>query len=210
MEPPPAAASPGELEDTHDSPKESDEEESGEERHWEESAQNSATIAASDDINAIGLAGDRHRRSYLGITSVSAVLRALFRLCPAAKDFTVEQAKTWPEVQQNESRAFVANPALGIPPASDSLREQRYVGFYFDHIHAITPLLHEESFRATFAAGDCQSQAWLGLRSMVLTLGSIASGSDTAHVQYYNQARSLIDLDSLGSGNLETLQALCL
>ncbi|KAK7433344.1 hypothetical protein QQZ08_000283 [Neonectria magnoliae] len=209
-EPLPAAASPGELGDTHDSPEESDDGESGEERHWEESAQNPATIAASDDINAISLAGDRHRRSYLGITSVSAVLRALFRLCPAAKELTVEQSKTWPEVQQKEPQAFVAKPALAIPPASDSLREKRYVGFYFDHIHAITPLLHEESFRATFAAGDCQTQAWLGLRSMVLTLGSIASGSDTAHVQYYNQARSLIDLDSLGSGNLETLQALCL
>ncbi|KAI5462794.1 fungal-specific transcription factor domain-containing protein [Mariannaea sp. PMI_226] len=45
---------------------------------------------------------------------------------------------------------------------------------------------------------------------MVLTLGSIASGSDIAHIRYYNEARSFLDLDSLGSGNLETLQALCL
>ncbi|KPM39206.1 hypothetical protein AK830_g7358 [Neonectria ditissima] len=208
--PRPPDASSGDLEDTHDSPEESDDGESGEERHWEESAQNPATIAASDDINAISLAGDRHRRSYLGITSVSAVLRALFRLCPAAKDLTVEQSKAWPDVQQKEPRPPTANHTLGIPPASDSLREQRYVGFYFDHIHAITPLLHEESFRATFAAGNCQTPAWLGLRSMVLTLGSVASGSDTAHVQYYDQARSFLGLDSLGSGNLETLQALCL
>ncbi|KAH8688540.1 fungal-specific transcription factor domain-containing protein [Ilyonectria robusta] len=200
----------GDLEDAHDSPDESETGESGEERHWEEPAQNPATIAASDDINAISLAGDRHRRSYLGITSVSAVLRVLFRLCPAAKKRTMEESKTWPDVQQNDPRPSVMKPALGIAPSSDSLREQRYVGFYFEHVHSITPLIHEESFRATFAAADRQTPAWQGLCNMVLTLGSIASGSDTAHIHYYNQARSFIDLDSLGSGNLESLQALCL
>ncbi|KAH7121910.1 fungal-specific transcription factor domain-containing protein [Dactylonectria estremocensis] len=200
----------GDLQDAHDSPGESDIGESGEERCWEEPAQNPATIAASDDINAISLAGDRHRRSYLGITSVSAVLRVLFRLCPEAKKRTIEESKTWPDVQRKDPRPSVMNSALGIAPSSDSLREQRYVGFYFEHVHSITPLVHEESFRATFAAADRQTPAWLGLCNMVLTLGSIASGSDTAHIQYYNDARSFIDLDSLGSGNLESLQALCL
>ncbi|KAF7527996.1 hypothetical protein PCG10_001930 [Penicillium crustosum] len=198
------------LEDSHDSPEDSDRGESGEERCWDESAQNPATMAASDDINAISLASDRHRRSYLGICSVSAVLRALFRLCPAAKDRIVEQSKTWPEVQQEVNRPFALNPHLGLPMPSDSLREQRYIGFYFENIHAITPFLHEESFRATFATGDRQTPAWLGLYNMVLTIGSIASGSDTAHIYYYDRARSYLDLDSLGSGNLETLQALCL
>lgn len=196
--------------DAHNSPEEYERGESGEERRWDESAQNPATIAANDDINAISLAGDRHRRSYLGICSVSAVLRALFRLYPAAKEHIVEQSKNWPEVQQEVSRPSALNPNLPLPVPSDSLRETRYVEFYFEHMHAITPFLHEESFRAAFAAGDRQSPAWLGLCNMVLTVGSIASGSDTAHIHYYNQARSYLDLDSLGSGNLETLQALCL
>ncbi|KAL3472740.1 fungal-specific transcription factor domain-containing protein [Aspergillus californicus] len=186
----------------HDAPEESDREDS-EDRHWDEPAQNPTRIAISDDINAIGLAGDRHRRSYLGICSVSAVLRALFRLFPGAKDRIVQESKLWPGVQDDTQ-------PLTFTPTPDPLRELRYIGFYFEHIHAITPFLHEESFRATFAAADGQSPAWLGLCNMVLTVGSIASGSDTAHIHYYNQARLYLDLDSLGSGNLETLQALCL
>ncbi|KAL2824226.1 fungal-specific transcription factor domain-containing protein [Aspergillus cavernicola] len=197
------------LGERHDGPEESDREDS-EDRHWDEPAQNPTRIAISDDINAIGLAGDRHRRSYLGICSVSAVLRALFRLFPGAKDRIAEESKLWPGVQQGDIQPSLWTPALAFNPAPDSLRELRYIGFYFEHIHAITPFLHEESFRATFAAGDGQTPAWLGLCNMVLTVGSIASGSDTAHIHYYNQARSYIDLDSLGSGNLETLQALCL
>ncbi|KAL3493492.1 fungal-specific transcription factor domain-containing protein [Aspergillus germanicus] len=179
------------------------------ERHWEE-LENPTTIAVSDDINAIGLAGDRHRRSYLGICSVSAVLRALFRLCPNAKDRIVEASKLWPNVQQETPSAFPTPVGMTDASGRDPLREMRYVEFYFEHIHAITPFLHEESFRATAANTDRKSHAWLGLYNMVLTVGSIASGSDTAHIHYYNQARSYLDLDSLGSGNLETLQALCL
>ncbi|KAL4863258.1 hypothetical protein BDV12DRAFT_177754 [Aspergillus spectabilis] len=213
--PPDIVSSPGrsgQLEDAHDGPEESDRGDSEEDRHWDEPAQNPATIAISDDINAIGLAGNRHRRSYLGICSVSALLRALFRLCPGAKDRIVEESKLWPAVQQEDNRPSLLNPgpATGIAPASDSLRELRYIGFYFEHIHAITPFLREDSFRATFTARDRQTPAWLGLCNMVLTVGSIASGSDTAHIYYYNQARSYLDLDSLGSGNLETLQSLCL
>ncbi|KAL3440942.1 fungal-specific transcription factor domain-containing protein [Aspergillus insuetus] len=181
-----------------------------EERHWDELAQNQTTIAVSDDINAIGLAGERHRRSYLGICSVSAVLRALFRLCPGAKDRIVEASKLWPDVQHESHPPLLIPAGVSLAPVSDPLREMRYVGFYFEHIHAITPFLHEESFRATVSNADRQTHAWLGLYNMVLTVGSIASGSDTAHIHYYNQARSYLDLDSLGSGNLETLQALCL
>ncbi|GFF59521.1 hypothetical protein IFM51744_09950 [Aspergillus udagawae] len=187
----PAAISPvipSHLEDAPASPEESETGESGEERRWDESAQNPATIAASDDINAISLAGDRHRRSYLGICS----------------------SKQWLEVQQVVTRPSIWNPTPALPLPSDSLLEMRYVEFYFEHMHAITPFLHEESFRATFAAADRQTPAWLGLCNMVLTVGSIASGSDTAHVHYYKKARSYLDLDSLGSGNLESLQALCL
>jgi hypothetical protein len=203
----PAVSNSNQLGDSNDGP-ESDREDPEEDRHWDEVAQNSTT---NDDINAIGLAGDRHRRSYLGICSVSAILRALFRLCPSARDSIVEASKLWSEVQQADNCAFVLNP-LGSAMASapDSLREMRYIDFYFEHIHAITPFLHEASFRAAFASRDQRTPAWLGLINMVLAVGSIASGSENAHIYYYNQSRSFLDLDSLASGNLETLQALCL
>ncbi|KAL2843931.1 fungal-specific transcription factor domain-containing protein [Aspergillus pseudoustus] len=199
--------------DAHEEPS-SDQGDAEEDRHWDERAENPATIPTGDDINAVGLASDRHRRSYLGICSVSAVLKALFRLSPGAKDRIVEASKFWPEVDREPNipaLPLLTPTALAAPPpVCDPLREARYVGFYFEHIHGITPFIHEETFRATIANPDRQSHAWLGLYNMVITVGSIASGSDTAHIQYYNHARSYLDLDSLGSGNLETLQALCL
>lgn len=45
---------------------------------------------------------------------------------------------------------------------------------------------------------------------MLLCLGSVASGSDTIHLNYYNKVQPHLDFSSLGSGNMESLQALCL
>ncbi|GES66430.1 lactose permease [Aspergillus terreus] len=197
-------------ENAHDALEESDEADDSEDRHWDESAKDPATLATSDDINAIGLAGDRRRRSYLGICSVGAVLKTLFRLCPSAKACIIKDFKLWAPVQPDDTRPTLLPQGPVITPSSDSLRELRYITFYFDNVQAITPFLHEESFRVKFTTRDQQGSSWLGLCNMVLTVGSIASGSDTAHIHYYNRARSYLNLDSLGSGNLETLQALCL
>ncbi|KAF6797484.1 C6 transcription factor [Colletotrichum sojae] len=189
-------------------------------RRWDESAaahQPVAAIRASDDINAISLATDQHRRSYLGVTSMSAVLRAIFRLCPAAKEHTAQRAKSLAESSSTSLPHFHHHQSLpplsllGTPSSgANPLREQRCIEFYFEHIHPITPILNEEDFRSTYAAGSRHDESWLALLYMVFTLGSIASGSDTLHVQYYKQARTHLGLDSLGSGNMEGLQALCL
>lgn len=202
--------------DPNDSTQISENGEPANDRRWDESAaahQPTATIRASDDINAISLATDQHRRSYLGVTSMSAVLRAIFRLCPAAKEHTAQRAKSWtessslPHYQQSLPPLSILNAASqGMNP----LREQRCIEFYFEHIHPITPILNEDDFRNTYAAGNRHDDSSLALLNMVFTLGSVASGSDTLHVQYYKQARAHLGLDSLGSGNMESLQALCL
>ncbi|EXF85669.1 fungal specific transcription factor domain-containing protein [Colletotrichum fioriniae PJ7] len=179
------------------------------ERRWDEPAQQPATLGTSDDINALSLATDQHRRSYLGVTSMSAVLKAIFRLCPAAKEYTAQRAKAWNDVHYQSQLLpplSLVSPGAGMNP----LREQRCIDFYFDHIHPVTPILNEDDFRRNLASGTRLDGSWLALLNMVYTLGSIASGSDSLHVQYYKQARAHLDLDSLGSGNMESLQALCL
>ncbi|KAI1340062.1 fungal-specific transcription factor domain-containing protein [Xylariaceae sp. FL0016] len=163
---------------------------------------------AGDDINAINLATDHRRRSYLGITSVSAILRAIFRLCPTAKHLVAENAQKWATSSVAQIRPSVHH--FGVEFGSNQLREQRCVDFYFEHIHAIAPMLDEDEFRAFQASGHRRDRGWLALLNMVLTLGSIASGSKSLHEHYYEQARSFLDLDSLGAGNIETLQALSL
>lgn len=201
----------GNLEDDLDEPEEpeSDVDESEEQRHWDEPAQNPATIGPSDDINAVSVAGDRHHRSYLGICSVNAALKTLFRFCPAAKANLVEQSTVWLGAPQEDGQQALPVPHPVVATTIDSWRDMRHIGFYFESIHGITPFLHEESFKATFASGDHHTPTWLGLCNMVLAMGSIASGNDNAHIHYYNKARSYLDLESLGSGNLETLQTLC-
>lgn len=164
-----------------------------------------AANVASDDINAVGLATGRHGRSYLGMTSMSAILRAIFRLCPFAQEHTAQCARAWTVIQP---QTLPSMPPFGRDPALGLLREQRCIDFYFEHVHAITPLLDEQDFRRQYAEGTRQDASWLGLLNMIFAMGSIASGSDSLHEQYYRQARSYIDLDSLGSGNLEGLQAL--
>lgn len=189
------------------------------ERSWEESSREAVAFRASDDINAMGLATDQHSRSYLGVTSISAVMKTIFTLCPAAKQHTAERARTWTEAQHhhhhhNQPRQSI-RPGL-LPPitatgsSSNALRELRCIGFYFDTVHAITPIINEAEFRGHYTAGRRHDRSWLALLNMVLTLGSLASGSDSLHNQYYEQARLHLDLDSLGSGNTELLQALCL
>ncbi|KAL0776184.1 hypothetical protein CaCOL14_007471 [Colletotrichum acutatum] len=205
-----SAADEDDDDDRHDdSAQNSENGDAANERRWDEPAQQPATLGSSDDINAVSLATDQHRRSYLGVTSMSAVLRVIFRLCPAAKEHTAQRAKAWNDVHYQSQllpSLSLVSPGAGMNP----LREQRCIDFYFDHIHPVTPILNEDDFRRNFASGTRLDGSWLALLNMVYTLGSIASGSDSLHVQYYRQARSFLDLDSLGSGNMESLQALCL
>ncbi|KAI1370329.1 fungal-specific transcription factor domain-containing protein [Hypoxylon crocopeplum] len=175
-------------------------------RQWDESSHQPPVLQACDDINAINIATDHHRRSYLGVASISAILRAVFRLCPSAKHRVAEQAKRWSETPiQPQSMPFLSGDL-----STHLLKEQRCIDFYFEHVHPIIPMLDEEDFRASYSLGHRRDPGWLGLLNMVITIGSIASGSDTLHEQYYEQARSFLDLDSFGAGNLESLQALCL
>lgn len=185
----------------------SDAEEEGQERRWDEPASQSQTMRAADDVNAITLVTAKHRHSYLGVASMSATLNAIFKLCPCVKHHLASrmgpsgEGSTLPDFASSNTRDAVS---------TNIAREQRCIEFYFDTVHGITPLLDEDDFRVTHAASHRQDRPWLALLNMVLALGSISSGSNTLHTHYYNQAQSYLGFDCLGSGNLESLQALCL
>lgn len=185
----------------------SDVEEEGRERRWNEPAPQSQTMRVADDVNAIDLATENQRRSYLGVASMSATLNAIFKLCPCTKHHLATRRGTASGVTAISNTVS----SHSRDPVSTSLaREKRCIAFYFDTVHGITPLLDEEDFRATHAAGQRQDRSWLALLNMVLALGAISSGSTSLHTHYYNQARCHMDFDCLGSGNLEILQALSL
>lgn len=184
----------------------SDAEEEAQERRWDELACQSETTRAADDINAITLATENHRRSYLGVASMSATFNAIFKLCPRTKHHLATHLGPSSE---SSTLPNSTSPSRDLVSANLS-REQRCISFYFDTAHGITPLLDEDDFRATYAAGNRNDKSWLALLNMVLALGSISSGSTSLHTHYYNQTRSYLGFDCLGSGNMESLQALCL
>lgn len=177
------------------------------ERRWDESLDNKPETVAIDDINGIGQATDKSARSYLGISSMNAAFRAIFKLFPPAKELTAERART---CASQPPPVTLAVPSIARDPAMSMLREQRCIDFYFDHFHASVPLIDEVDFRRQYSCGSRDDQSWMGLLNIVLCLGSIASGSDNLHEEYYKEARSLLSLDTLGSGNLYSLQALVL
>ena len=172
-------------------------------RAWNESTRRPPSAVATDDNNAVGVATDRASRpSFLGVTSVRTALRAVFRVYPPAREHVVFRARSW-------SAAAPVPPPPAAEEAPGALREQRCVDFYFENVHPIIPFLDEARFRA--AARDGRRDAsWQGLLYVVLALGSIASGSDTLHDVYYRRAQTVLNLETLGTGNLESLQALCL
>lgn len=176
------------------------------ERRWDESLDKPETVAI-DDINAIGLATENKARSYLGISSMSAAFRAIFKLYPPTKEQTAQRAK---DCAATPASVHMVVPTVIRDPAMSLLREQRCIEFYFDHFHASTPLIDEDDFRRQYVSGNRSDRSWMGLLNMVLCLGSIASGSDNLHEEYYREARSFFSLDTLGSGNLYSLQALTL
>lgn len=176
-------------------------------RQWDESLDQPSAVA-TDDINAIGLATDKQARSYLGLSSMSAAFSAIFKLYPPTKEHTAQRARACAAAPPAANQLSV--PALTRDPALSLLREQRCIDFYFDHFHAVVPLIDEHDFRRQYAAGDRRDGSWMGLLNMVFALGSIASGSETLHEEYYKEARAFFSLDSLGNGNTYSLQALCL
>lgn len=185
----------------------SDAEEEAQERRWDELASQSETIRAADDINAITLATEDHRRSYLGVASMSATFNAIFKLCPRTKHHLATHLGP---AGESSMLPHSTSPSTRDVVSTNLSREQRCISFYFDTAHGITPLLDEDDFRATYAAGERKDNSWLALLNMVLALGSISSGSTSLHAHYYNQTRSYLGFDCLGSGNMESLQALCL
>ena len=185
----------------------SDAEEGVQERRWDELARQPETTRAADDINAITLATEKHRRSYLGVPSMSATFNAIFKLSPRTKHHLATRLGPTSDGSKIPDSGF---PSTRDIVSTNRSREQRCIDFYFDTAHGITPLLDEDDFRATYASGERQDKSWLALLNMVLALGSISSGSTSLHSHYYNQTRSHLGFDCLGSGNLESLQALCL
>ncbi|PLB51613.1 hypothetical protein P170DRAFT_471545 [Aspergillus steynii IBT 23096] len=174
----------------------------------------------SDDVNALSLSA-RQASSYLGVSSINAVLKVIVWLDPGCLGYF---SRT-PAVNRQESAMDYPPP----PPLSDTqtwgssqaqpetppqpqlqVTDQQLLDAYFTYFHPFVPMLDEQCFRETYVSGRRRDDRWLGLLNIVFALGSIAAGTadDVSHKTYYARCKRYVSLESLGSSHMETIQTL--
>ncbi|KAK3180577.1 hypothetical protein K4F52_008043 [Lecanicillium sp. MT-2017a] len=168
--------------------------------------------AQCDDVNGLSLT--IQRRSYMGTSSVLAVFRTMFKLKPSLQ----WELKNRIQIYDNDRLATSPSAQAHTTPSDYELKhripsvgEMPSIDAYFAHIQGVVPILDEAEFRETWASGQRSDRPWLALLNMVLVLGSLAVGdSDESSSIYYARAKDYLDLELLGIGCVESLQALCL
>lgn len=166
----------------------------------------------SDDVNGLSLSVDR-QSSYVGVSSINAVLKVIFKVAPIARPFV---AMSYNETAL-PSRANTPPPHLMIRETDSEYTPPPDIGHkliesYFANVHVQMPMIDEDQFWHTWLYGERKDSPWLALLNMVLALGSLSAGTAHTddHIVYFKRARKHLDLETFGSGNLLILQALAL
>lgn len=184
--------------------------ESDDEREWNEPRETqNPERAMCDDVNGLSLAVQH--RSYMGISSIHAIFRTMFRVKPSLQTELKTGITTegQPIIRSIFSSASPSDSELQA--ATPVVDEQASIDGYFQTIHGIVPLLDEAEFRNEWRGGQRRDRPWLALLNVVLALGSLSvDDSDDSSQIYYMRAKEYLDFELLGTGCVETLQALCL
>ena len=162
----------------------------------------------SDDVNGLSLSVDKIS-SYVGLSSISAVLKVIFRTVPVARPFIAQSyIDTAEPSRSNSPRPSAREFDLNYLPSADI--GHKLIDSYFTHVHVLMPMIDEEQFWHTYLYGERKDSPWLALLNIVMALGSLAGSTcdNEDHIGYYKRARFHLDLETFGSGNLLMLQAL--
>ncbi|KAK0384840.1 hypothetical protein NLU13_7318 [Sarocladium strictum] len=178
----------------------------------------SASNGVTDDINALALA-PKKARSYLGVSSVVAVLRIILLLDPDSKAFTSSAAAGHNAARSGPDRDTAQGPKEPQqPPASPAEPEQLptmwdevpAINAYFTYVHPQIPLLDEAEFRECYMSRRRSDVRWKLLLNSVLAMGSVAASTadSKVHSVFYERARQHLGLELFAASHLETVQAL--
>ena len=179
---------------------------------WDESRRKTDRIPIeSDDVNGLSMRVDKSS-SYLGISSIMAVFRVLVFLDPSCATFLAESRNASEEQSRAGSPCRELKQKRSSKPHETLEEGAVLINAYFEHIHALIPILDEALFRRTYFADERKDECWLALLNIVLAMGSIAAcaSENKMHEVYFRRARQYLDLEAFGSGHLETLQALAI
>ncbi|PYH43643.1 putative C6 transcription factor [Aspergillus saccharolyticus JOP 1030-1] len=171
----------------------------------------------SDDVNALSLSAQQPS-SYLGVSSIHAVLKVIVWLdpgslthlsrtpAPGGRRGSIDLSSS-PGSQNWQIHGM--QPPLATPE-SRRASESQLLDAYFTYVQPFVPMLDEQTFRETYHSGRRTDEQWLALLNIVLALGSIAASPahDTSHQTYFLKCKEYVNLECLGSSHLETIQAL--
>lgn len=174
---------------------------------------NPAMPGITDDVNMLSLSV-KQNSSYLGISSVMAVLRVITWLDPEClakspeRSIVPSRAASPPPESQVQGKDI----ARGDDSSSSAWDEIPMINAYFTYVHPFIPLIEETTFRETYMTGQRTDSRWQLLLNTVLAMGSVAAGNseDTTHQTYFNRAKQHLNMDTLDSAHLETVQALAI
>lgn len=163
----------------------------------------------SDDVNGLSLSVDRHS-SYVGVSSITAALKVIFKVAPGAR-YLLARTQTLRTV----SPSRCTTPSIAMtdysPDHVPSAEEGSYlIEAYFEHIHALIPMIDESQFWHDWLYANRRDSPWLALLNTVFALGSMASSDaySEKHTVYFHRAMKHIDVETLGSTNILVVQAL--
>jgi hypothetical protein len=172
-----------------------------------------AVKGVTDDVNMLSLSV-KHNPSYLGISSVMAVLRVITWLDPdclaKSPDRTANATRESSPVP--EVRPVPQDQARTDTPAAPAWDEIPLINAYFTYVHPFIPLIEEQVFRDTYMTAQRTDSRWQLLLNSVLAMGSVAAGTadDSTHHVYFARAKQHLNMDTLDSAHLETVQALAI
>ncbi|RDW87119.1 putative C6 transcription factor [Aspergillus mulundensis] len=139
----------------------------------------------SDDVNALSLS-TRGPSSYLGVSSINAVLKTIVWLDPGSASYfastppSARRRGSVADLSSSDGQPWAAHDQPGTPPQVHlQVPESQLLDAYFTYVQPLTPILDEQSFRETYAAGHRKDDRW-----------------------------AYLDLESLASSHLETVQTL--
>ncbi|KAL8243662.1 hypothetical protein R6Q59_009920 [Mikania micrantha] len=175
-----------------------------------------ALQGVQDDVNALSLSV-RTTTSYLGVSSVMAILRIIVWLDPEAQAVF----KRTPEGSRSSSRAVTLPSSPNeMDDEDDQSRDNSnsawdeipHINAFFTFFHPMIPMLDEGTFRDIYITRKRSDSRWSFLLNIVLALGSAVNSADDgkSHRTYYRRAKRFVTLETLGMVHLETVQALAL
>lgn len=163
----------------------------------------------SDDVNALSLSS-KQPSSYLGISSIHAILKVIVWLDPGCLSHFSRTPAARQSYMMESSGDQPWHQAQTTSPQVPNVTDKQIVDAYFTYFQPFVPILDEESFRETYLSGRRDDDRWLGLLNIVFALGTIAASTsdDLSHRAYFQRAKSHISLDSFGCSHMETIQTL--